>query len=41
MPAADFSSWVKPAAIAEAIHFYCTAAATALREPVIKVYNNA
>jgi NAD(P)-dependent dehydrogenase (short-subunit alcohol dehydrogenase family) len=41
MPAADFSSWVKPAAIAEAIHFYCTAAAAALREPVIKVYNNA
>jgi len=41
MPAADFTTWVKPAAIADLVHFYCTPAATALREPVIKIYNNA
>lgn len=41
MPDADFSSWVQPAAIAEAIYFYCSDAAKALREPVIKIYNNA
>jgi NAD(P)-dependent dehydrogenase (short-subunit alcohol dehydrogenase family) len=41
MPDADFESWVKPEAIAEIIFFYCSDAAAALREPVIKVYNNA
>ncbi len=41
MPDADFSSWVQPAAIAEAIYFYCSDAAKALREPVIKIFNNA
>lgn len=41
MPDADFDNWVKPAAIADVIYFYCTKAAAAIREPVIKVYNNA
>lgn len=41
MPDAKFENWVKAEAIAEAIYFYCTDAAAVLREPVIKVYNNA
>jgi NAD(P)-dependent dehydrogenase (short-subunit alcohol dehydrogenase family) len=41
MPDADFENWVKPEAIADTIHFYCTDAAAVLREPLIKVYNNA
>ncbi len=41
MPDATFDNWVKADAIADAIYFYCTAAAMALREPVIKMYNNA
>ncbi|HNA01169.1 MAG TPA: SDR family NAD(P)-dependent oxidoreductase [Ferruginibacter sp.] len=41
MPDASFDTWVKPEAIAELIHFHCTDAAATLREPVIKVYNNA
>jgi len=40
MPDADVSAWVKPEAIAAAIYFYCTPDAAALREPVIRVYNN-
>ena len=40
MPDADPSKWVKPEAIADVIHFYCTDEAAVLREPVIKVYNN-
>ena len=40
MPDADPEKWVKPEAIADAIYFYCTDAASVLREPVIKVYNN-
>ncbi len=40
MPDADFDAWVKPEAIAGAIYFYCTDAAAALREPIIKFYNN-
>lgn len=41
MPDARFENWVKAEAIAGAIYFYCTDAASVLREPVIKVYNNA
>lgn len=41
MPDADPGKWVKPEDIADVIHFYCTDTAAALREPVIKVYNNA
>jgi len=39
MPNADFDAWVKPEAIADVIYFYCTDAADAIRQPVIKVYN--
>jgi NAD(P)-dependent dehydrogenase (short-subunit alcohol dehydrogenase family) len=41
MPDADFKKWVKPEAIADVIYFYCTPGASVLREPVVKVYNNA
>lgn len=41
MPDADPEKWVKPEAIADAIYVYCTNAASVIREPVIKVYNNA
>lgn len=41
MPEADPSKWVKPEAIADVIYFYCTQQAATLREPLIKVYNNA
>lgn len=41
MPDASFDHWVKPEAIANAIWFYCTDEAAVLREPLIKVYNNA
>ena len=41
MPDTDPSKWVKAESIADIIHFYCTKEASALREPLIKVYNNA
>jgi NAD(P)-dependent dehydrogenase (short-subunit alcohol dehydrogenase family) len=41
IPNANFTSWVKAEQIAEVIYFYSGNAASALREPVIKVYNNA
>lgn len=41
MPNADFSSWVTPEAIADTVLFYSSSAASALREPVLKLYNNA
>ena len=41
MPDTDPAKWVKPEAIADVIYFYCSDAASALREPVIKLYNNA
>ena len=41
MPDADPSKWVKAEAIAGIIYFYCTKEASVLREPLIKVYNNA
>ena len=40
MPDADPEKWVKPEAIADVIYFYCTDTASALREPLIKAYNN-
>lgn len=40
MPDADFTKWVKPETIAGVIYFYCSEEGSALREPVIKVYNN-
>ena len=36
-----FDNWTKPEAIADVIYFYCTDEASVIREPVIKVYNNA
>lgn len=40
MPDADFTRWVRPEDIAAIIYSYCTPAASVIREPVIKVYNN-
>lgn len=39
MPEADFSSWVTPQEIADAVLFYVSEEAAVLREPVIKIYN--
>lgn len=41
MPDANFNNWVRPDDIANVIFYHCTAEAMALRETVIKVYNNA
>ena len=41
MPKGNFDSWVKPEKIADVVSFYCSEAASALREPIIKVYNSA
>ncbi|MBV9963215.1 MAG: SDR family NAD(P)-dependent oxidoreductase [Parafilimonas sp.] len=41
MPDANFDNWVKPEAIADVIYWHCTDEALIVREPVIKVYNNA
>jgi len=41
MPDAKFDTWVKPEAIADILYFHCSPEASALREPVIKIYNNA
>ncbi len=38
MPGADFSKWVTPDQIAEAIAFHASERASALRESVIKIY---
>jgi len=40
MPTVDPAGWVRPSSIADIIHFYCTDVAAAIRQPVIKVYNN-
>jgi NAD(P)-dependent dehydrogenase (short-subunit alcohol dehydrogenase family) len=41
MPDANFESWTTPESISDIIYWYCTNEASVLREPVIKVYNNA
>ena len=41
MPAADFSSWVKPEAIAEVMAFVASETGGVLRESVMKVYGKA
>ena len=41
MPDAKHDTWVKPEQIADVILFYCDEASSVIREPVIKVYNNA
>ena len=40
MPNANFEAWVKPEKIADIINFYCSDAASVIRQPVIRVYNN-
>ena len=40
MPGADFNSWVGASQIADIIYFYSSEEGSAIREPVIKVYNN-
>jgi NAD(P)-dependent dehydrogenase (short-subunit alcohol dehydrogenase family) len=40
MPGKKYENWVKKEAIADAIYWYCGDEATAIREPVIKLYNN-
>jgi NAD(P)-dependent dehydrogenase (short-subunit alcohol dehydrogenase family) len=40
MPDAHFGDWVKPEQLAELMFFYSTDAASVLREPVVKAYNN-
>lgn len=40
MPEAKFSDWVNPDDIANAIYFYCTNEAAAIRDTVIKLYGN-
>ncbi|WP_407527910.1 SDR family NAD(P)-dependent oxidoreductase [Lacibacter sp. MH-610] len=40
MPEADFNNWVKPEDIANIIYYHSTDEAHALRETIIKVYNN-
>lgn len=40
MPDADTAKWVKPDTIADIIYYYCSEPASALREPILKVYNN-
>jgi NAD(P)-dependent dehydrogenase (short-subunit alcohol dehydrogenase family) len=41
MPDADPNNWVKAEDLAEILEFVCSDKATALRETVLKVYNNA
>lgn len=40
MPNSDFNNWVSVETIAETVIYYCSDSAAALREPVIKLYNN-
>lgn len=40
MPDANFNDWVKADDIANTIYYHCTDEAAALRDTVIKVYNN-
>lgn len=40
MPGAAFDNWVKPEVIANAVYYYTTEEANALREPILKLYNN-
>lgn len=41
MPEAKFDSWVKADQIAETIFFYSGETGSAIREPIIKMYNKA
>lgn len=41
MPEADFTKWVSPESIGKVVGFYCSEGASAIRQPIIRVYNNA
>lgn len=41
MPDVDPARWVRAEDIASIIHFYCSEQSTPIREPVLKIYNNA
>lgn len=41
MPDANFNDWVQPSALANVLEFVVNDKSAALREPVLKVYNNA
>ena len=41
MPDVDPGIWVAPQQLAEVLEFICSEKATAIREPIFKVYNNA
>lgn len=41
MPDANFDNWVKAESIADVIYWHCTNESSVLREPILKVYNNA
>jgi hypothetical protein len=41
MPQVNPDDWVKPAALAEVLEFIVSDKASILREPILKVYNNA
>ncbi|MEO6221003.1 MAG: SDR family NAD(P)-dependent oxidoreductase [Ginsengibacter sp.] len=40
MPDANFDNWIKPEQIADVIYWHCKEEASALRETILKVYNN-
>lgn len=40
MPGSDYSKWTTAAQIADVISFYSSEKASALREPILKLYNN-
>jgi hypothetical protein len=40
MPTVDFSKWVKPSDIAEAVFFLVGDKGSLLREPIFKVYGD-
>lgn len=41
MPDADFTKWVSPEHIGKVVSFYCSENASSIRQPIIRVYNNA
>lgn len=41
MPDAKYENWITAEAIADVIYFHCTDAASGLREPILKIFNNA
>ncbi|HVZ57871.1 MAG TPA: SDR family NAD(P)-dependent oxidoreductase [Chitinophagaceae bacterium] len=41
MPDADFTRWIQPGAIADVLYFYCSPEADGIREPILKLYQDA